>query len=126
MTLITGNTYPVRKQIKALGGVWNKARQGWLVPDHNAATASALAGQKPAPSEPRKPVAPCWECKDPNGFFRPYGAATPVYCDSCHAKRRAAEESRYVSNVTRFSSGAVVYTNKRGRCEDAPCCGCCS
>lgn len=32
----------------------------------------------------------------------------------------------YRSNYTRFSSGAEVYTNKRGRCEDAPCCGCCS
>lgn len=29
-------------------------------------------------------------------------------------------------SVTRFSSGAVVYRNTRGRCEDAPCCGCCS
>jgi len=28
--------------------------------------------------------------------------------------------------VTRFSSGAEVYQNRRGRCEDAPCCGCCS
>ena len=28
--------------------------------------------------------------------------------------------------VTRFNSGAVVYQNARGRCEDAPCCGCCS
>jgi hypothetical protein len=33
---------------------------------------------------------------------------------------------RRVSNYARFSSGAVVYTNRRGRCEDAPCCGCCS
>lgn len=24
------------------------------------------------------------------------------------------------------SSGAYVYQNKNGRCEDAPCCGCCS
>lgn len=30
------------------------------------------------------------------------------------------------SSYTRFSSGAEVFTNKRGRCEDAPCCGCCS
>ena len=30
------------------------------------------------------------------------------------------------SNYTRFSSGAEVYTNRNGRCEDAPCCGCCS
>lgn len=28
--------------------------------------------------------------------------------------------------VTRFSSGAVHTQNSRGRCEDAPCCGCCS
>lgn len=28
--------------------------------------------------------------------------------------------------VARFSSGAVVTQNSRGRCEDAPCCGCCS
>lgn len=29
-------------------------------------------------------------------------------------------------NVIRFSSGAVITQNKRGRCEDAPCCGCCT
>lgn len=29
-------------------------------------------------------------------------------------------------SVTRFSSGTVVTQNSRGRCEDAPCCGCCS
>lgn len=28
--------------------------------------------------------------------------------------------------VTTFSSGESVYRNSRGRCEDAPCCGCCS
>ena len=28
--------------------------------------------------------------------------------------------------VTTFSSGKSVYRNRRGRCEDAPCCGCCS
>jgi hypothetical protein len=30
------------------------------------------------------------------------------------------------STYTRFSSGAEVFTNRNGRCEDAPCCGCCS
>ncbi len=34
--------------------------------------------------------------------------------------------SRYRSSYTRFSSGAVTFQNNRGRCEDAPCCGCCS
>jgi hypothetical protein len=27
--------------------------------------------------------------------------------------------------VTRFASGATTFRNRRGRCEDAPCCGCC-
>lgn len=27
---------------------------------------------------------------------------------------------------TRFSGGGEVFRNARGRCEDAPCCGCCS
>lgn len=29
-------------------------------------------------------------------------------------------------SVTRFASGAVHTQNSKGRCEDAPCCGCCS
>lgn len=45
--------------------------------------------------------------------------------DDDHAGRARYHRSR-VSNVTTFSSGATIYTNKRGRCEDAPCCGCCS
>lgn len=32
----------------------------------------------------------------------------------------------YGSVYTRFASGAEVFRNKRGRCIDAPCCGCCS
>ena len=29
-------------------------------------------------------------------------------------------------NVISFSSGATFTRNTRGRCEDAPCCGCCT
>lgn len=36
------------------------------------------------------------------------------------------KDSKYQSNLFVFSSGAEMYQNKRGRCEDAPCCGCCS
>jgi len=28
--------------------------------------------------------------------------------------------------TARFNSGAAAFVNSRGRCEDAPCCGCCS
>ncbi len=41
-------------------------------------------------------------------------------------RRRRTRFDNYGSNFARFSSGAEIYTNKAGRCEDAPCCGCCS
>ena len=28
--------------------------------------------------------------------------------------------------ITFGATGATMYQNSRGRCEDAPCCGCCS
>lgn len=92
MTTITGNTYPVRRQLAALGGHWNEAKQGWDMPDHQVAAAQQLVASAPA-STPRAP--------------------------------RRSRFARYGS-YARFSSGAEVYRNARGRCEDAPCCGCCS
>jgi hypothetical protein len=38
----------------------------------------------------------------------------------------ATREDRYVSHIWRLSSGKELYQNKAGRCEDAPCCGCCN
>ncbi len=93
MQLITGNTYPVKEQIKALGGRWNADAQGWSVPDDQAEAARAIV-QAAGPAQPRQ------------GFGN---------------QRR----SRY-AGYTRFNSGAESYRNPRGRCEDAPCCGCCS
>jgi hypothetical protein len=37
--------------------------------------------------------------------------------------RRSRE--KYISNYWNVS-GKEYYRNKRGRCEDAPCCGCCN
>jgi hypothetical protein len=42
MQLITGNTYPVKDQLKALGGKWDPTAKGWKVPDDRAAQARAL------------------------------------------------------------------------------------
>ena len=95
MKTITGNTYPVKEQIKALGGRWNPDAQGWNVPDDKADEAQALVN-----------------------------AAGP----STYTPRRSyrSRRSSAWAGVTRFSSGETVYRNPRGRCEDAPCCGCCS
>ena len=74
MTAIRGNTYPARRELRAMGGEWDGARKAWMVPDDRADEARALVG----------------------------------------------------GGGSRRDSGRVPSTNRRGRCEDAPCCGCCS
>lgn len=83
--LITGNTYPVRAELRALGGEWDKGAQGWRVPADKAAAARELVARAP----------------------------------------RGGRRARGGGVSTRFSGGATVNRNRRGRCEDAPCCGCC-
>ena len=39
---ITGNTYPVKDRIKALGGRWNADLKAWMVPADKAAEAQRL------------------------------------------------------------------------------------
>lgn len=92
MQTITGNTYPVKEQLKALGATWNSAAQGWDIADEHAEKARVIVA-----------------------------AAGP----SNYVPRSNRRASRY-SGYTRFASGAEVFRNPRGRCEDAPCCGCCS
>lgn len=40
--LITGNTYPVKDQIKAMGGRWDPVARGWTVVARKADEARAL------------------------------------------------------------------------------------
>lgn len=56
---ITGNTFPVKDAIKALGGRWNAANKRWSVPAEQAAQAQALVdGQStPAAAAPAAAVA---------------------------------------------------------------------
>ena len=44
---------------------------------------------------PGKPDGNCWRCQSPQGFFRPQGAATSVYCDVCHMAITSAETDRF-------------------------------
>jgi len=41
-----------------------------------------------------------------------------------HLSCKSSEKSEV--DVIKFSSGEEFYRNKKGRCEDAPCCGCCT
>lgn len=52
---ITGNTFPVKDQIKALGGKWDADSKAWMVPADKADQAKALVSGAPTPKreEPR-------------------------------------------------------------------------
>jgi len=82
-TLLTGNTYPVKEQLKALGATWNPRARGWNAPTENVDAARALVYPK-----------------------------TPA--------------TKYRSRLYVTNSGHEIMINNNGRCEDAPCCGCCS
>ena len=43
--LITGETYIIRRQIRALGGRWNGDHKGWIVPFEKREQAEALQGR---------------------------------------------------------------------------------
>lgn len=42
------------------------------------------------------------------------------------APKSAYEPRKTRSKYARFAGGGEWTQNRRGRCEDAPCCGCCS
>jgi hypothetical protein len=77
MTSITGNTYPVKEQLKQLGARWNKAQRAWIVADDKAEQAREIVASAPA------------------------------------------------KRSNRSTSGRSYRSAYGGRCEDAPCCGCC-
>lgn len=54
--LITGNTFPVKDQLKSLGGRWDAASKGWSVPAEKADEARTLVSGAPRSeySSPRK------------------------------------------------------------------------
>jgi hypothetical protein len=93
--LITGDTYPHRAQLRAMGGEWDAGQKGWLLPEDQAGAARVLVAQ------------------GRRGRAAAAGSRWPY--------RRAGAEV----NVVTFGDGQTFTRNRRGRCEDAPCCGCC-
>lgn len=59
MTAITGNTYPVKDQLKAIGGKWNPDEKAWMVPDNKADDARKIVtGSATATTETTRPYRP--------------------------------------------------------------------
>lgn len=52
--LVTGNTYPVKDSLKAMGARWDAAAKGWRVPAAKAAAAQALVPGVKSSSAPAR------------------------------------------------------------------------
>jgi len=55
LVALTGDTYPLRAQLKAMGAVWDSAGRVWKIAPERAAQAQALVEHRPAVETP--PVA---------------------------------------------------------------------
>jgi hypothetical protein len=77
--LVTGNTYPVKEQIKALGGRWDAMAKGWRVPVAKAAEAQALVASAPKSAPRASGRGRNWDSSRFNG----YGRARGGYVKAC-------------------------------------------
>ncbi len=93
----------IRGILKANGYRWNPAAKQWWkrgiagAGDFLTALDKRLAPKR-EDGKPAQPDGACWDCQDPNGYFRPFAATTPVYCDECHKaheQQRGAQTSKY-------------------------------
>jgi hypothetical protein len=93
---ITGNTYSIRDQLRALGGRWDAARKVWMVPADRADEARALV----PPTKPRKQTrAGGSKAKKPTSFGSKEGSA--------HTFRRRVNERKSFCPVDASDVGEV-------------------
>lgn len=92
MALITGNTYPVKEKIKALGGKWNPDQKAWEVPDAQAAEAQAIVANAPVSTS------------------KPASSYRPRECKACGAKAWNGQRG------SRSNGGVIIY--RSGECKD--------
>ena len=82
---ITGNTFPVKDQLKAMGGRWNVETKAWMVPAEKAEEARKLVAGAPSKSA------------STNKAYRPHK------CIACGAVER--RDARGYSVVRIYKSG---------------------
>jgi hypothetical protein len=85
---------PIRAMLKANGFRWSPTGGFWWRRQVKGFADFVAALERRL--NPGKPDGACWKCQSPEGYFRPQGAATPVYCGDCwdtiHAHEAAAED----------------------------------
>jgi hypothetical protein len=82
---VGGNTYPVRDQLRAIGGQWDAARKVWRVPESRLAHAQKLVANAPKDGKPFR-YTRCKQCgarPGPRGWPRIYrnGICSDCYND---------------------------------------------
>src|SRR5262245_24934489 len=104
--------------LKGAGFRWQRFDASWYRRSIHGAADFLLALERRC--NPGRPDGACWDCKAPDGFFRPYGAATPVYCDECHNARvyweslSKEERERWgkLSQGAELPAFKLAYTNR--------------
>jgi hypothetical protein len=89
---ITGNTYPVRDQLKALGGKWDPAKKAWLVPAAKADEARRLVAAAPKQTGGYNRLRSGYVDSRFGSGRRRSGAYDPR-CWDCREARRAGREA---------------------------------
>ena len=81
----------IRSMLKCAGFRWSPSGGCWWRRGVRGAADFLAALERRIDHEAGiiRPDGRCWDCHSPDGFFRPYGAAAPVLCADCHAKRKA-------------------------------------
>lgn len=92
MTTITGNTYAVKDQLKALGGRWNAAAQGWDIPDEKAERARAIVAAASA-------SAPASFSRLPSGAWGIRGKGLVVGAKVAVRKRDGSSSTETVARI---------------------------
>lgn len=102
--LVTGNTYPVKDSIKALGGRWDADAKGWRVPADKVAQAQALVAGAPKSASnagSRAPRAPRTTCVCCGGRLDTFQVRRGFkFCSSdCANDMKLGGQSGYVNGV---------------------------
>lgn len=93
-TPITGNTYPVRQQLAALGGKWDASQKAWLVPDDKAEEARKLVSATSTQAQECKPFrqTKCVVCGVTQSFNSRGYPNVKIYksgeCQDCFEERK--------------------------------------
>lgn len=101
---ITGNTYPVKEQLKALGARWDGDRKAWMVPADKAEEARKIVAGAPAKAtsgrSERRYFAHCDDCGAASqGWYR---------CRDCNMERN-------VGGSRHMGGQSYHYTDSQGR-----------